>query len=712
VSEDFQAVSGGLTAGSRIAGYLLEEQIGQGGMAVVFRALDVRLQRQVALKILAPALTADEEFRQRFIRESQAAAAVDDPHIIPVFEAGEASGVLFIAMRLVRGGDVGTLLRRDGPMQPSRAAAIVAPVADALDAAHEAGLVHRDVKPANMLLDVRSGRPEHVYLSDFGLSKAALAGSMLTGTGLFLGTLDYSAPEQIEGRPVDGRADQYALASAAFELLTGTPPFQRDDLMAVMYARLSEPPPALSSRRHGLPEAVDRVLARALARAPADRYGSCREFSNAFRAALGIGQRDVAPGAVPDSDRPATEVATFRPVGAGGVDHASVSAAPATEVTPASRRIRRRSVTWAIAVIAILALGGTAIALMGGRPPKSPAPAGGCGERPSPRTVNWSAGRSSRPLLELPTSRANIVEGMAFSSDGTTLAVGTFGGSVYLLNAITGHRTRTLTEPGSRGLLAVSISCDGKLLAAADRNGSTYLWDLASSARAAPPVTLTDPASNGVRAVAFSPDGKTLATGDTTGSTHLWDLTSGAPTAPAATLTDSTSENVQAVAFSPGGKMLATGDANGSTYLWDLTSGAPKAPRATLTDPASGGVQAVAFSPDGKALATGDANASSYLWDISRGTASSSHTLANPGASGAYGTVALAFSPDSKILVAGGYTGQTYLWDTSSRSLITTLPDPGSSSGEQNIQAVAFSPHGTMLATGDTRGGIYLWTAR
>jgi len=155
-------------------------------MAVVFRALDVRLKRQVALKILAPVLAADEAFRRRFIRESQTAAAVDDPHIIPVFEAGEASGVLFIAMRLVRGGDVGTLLRRHGPMQPSRAAAIVAPVAAALDAAHEAGLVHRDVKPTNMLLDVRPGRPEHVYLSDFGLSKAALGGSMLTGTGAFL----------------------------------------------------------------------------------------------------------------------------------------------------------------------------------------------------------------------------------------------------------------------------------------------------------------------------------------------------------------------------------------------------------------------------------------------------------------------------------------------------------------------------------------------
>ena len=212
---DFVAeVAGGFTAGSRIAGYRLETEIGRGGMAVVFRARDERLGRLVALKILAPALAADEAFRQRFIRESRAAAAVDDPHIIPVFEAGEADGVLFIAMRYVSGGDVRTLLDSIGPLPAGRAAAIISPVASALDAAHAAGLVHRDVKPANMLVDTRSGRPDHVYLSDFGLSKAAASPRGLTGTGQFLGTLEYIAPEQLEGKPVDGRADEYALACA------------------------------------------------------------------------------------------------------------------------------------------------------------------------------------------------------------------------------------------------------------------------------------------------------------------------------------------------------------------------------------------------------------------------------------------------------------------------------------------------------------------
>ena len=297
----------GLAADSRIAGYWLEEQIGQGGMAVVFRARDERLHRLVALKVLAPALAGDGESRQRFIRESRAAAAVDDPHIIPVFEAGEtAAGALFIAMRLVPGGDVYSLVRRIGPLSAPRAAAIVSPVASALDAAHAAGLVHRDVKPANMLLDTRPGRPDHVYLSDFGLSKGTVSTSAgLTGAGHFMGTLDYISPERIEGHQADGRADQYALACSAFEMLTGAPPFRSPEAAALMYAQLSQPPPALTSRRPDLPAAADQVFARALAKAPGDRYASCREFADAMRAAFGLAPYDSGPEPIPAAEPPA-----------------------------------------------------------------------------------------------------------------------------------------------------------------------------------------------------------------------------------------------------------------------------------------------------------------------------------------------------------------------------------------------------------------------
>ena len=312
MGEGYPQVAGSYLAGSRVGGYLLEEQIGQGGMAVVFRALDERLGRQVALKILAPALAADAAFRQRFIRESRAAAAVDHPNIIPVFEAGESGGALFIAMRYVRGGDVRSLLSREGSLPASRVAAIVSPVAAALDAAHAAGLVHRDVKPANMLLDVQQGRPVHVYLSDFGLSKEALATSGLTGTGQFLGTVDYAAPEQADGRPVDGRTDQYALGCAAFEMLCGEPPFPRDHGLAVLHAHLSAPPPPISSRLGTLSAGLDPVLARVLAKSPDDRYASCAEFAADLRRAAGIGRYDEDPPAA----HAATELA--RAVGGAG----------------------------------------------------------------------------------------------------------------------------------------------------------------------------------------------------------------------------------------------------------------------------------------------------------------------------------------------------------------------------------------------------------
>ena len=317
----------GFTAGSWLGGYRLEEQVGAGGMAVVFRARDERLDRLVALKIMTPAMGSDEMFRQRFIRESRAAAAVDDPHIIPVYEAGEVGQVLFIAMRFVRGGDVRSLLRREGPLPPDRVASIISPVASALDAAHTAGLVHRDVKPANILLDRRPGRPDHVYLSDFGLSKSAEVSLGLTAAGQFLGTPDYTAPEQIEGLPVDGRTDQYALACAVFELLTGQAPFHRSESFAAIWAHLNKPPPSLAERRPELPPAADLVMAKALAKAQADRYQTCWEFADALRDALGLPPYHLGSASSPGlaGSSPGTEV----PRGAGPSPVSVVSTPPA-----------------------------------------------------------------------------------------------------------------------------------------------------------------------------------------------------------------------------------------------------------------------------------------------------------------------------------------------------------------------------------------------
>ena len=192
----------GLAPGSLVAGYRVESRIGAGGMAMGFRARDEGLGRTVALKILAPALADDAEFRERFVREARAVAAVDHPHIIPVYAAGEAGGVLYLAMRFVPGGDLHSAVQHEGPLSGDRAVTLLSPIASALDAAHATGLVHRDVKPANILVDRSPGRPEHPYLSDFGLAKGTASSTGLTGAGQFLGTPDYAAPEQIAGQPV------------------------------------------------------------------------------------------------------------------------------------------------------------------------------------------------------------------------------------------------------------------------------------------------------------------------------------------------------------------------------------------------------------------------------------------------------------------------------------------------------------------------------
>jgi serine/threonine-protein kinase len=285
VTYDVRSDPGDLAPGDQVAGYQIQERIGRGGMAVVYRALDLRLGRTVALKVLAPDLGADEAFRLRFMRESRAAAGVDHPHIVPVFEAGEAGGVLFIAMRYVGGGDVRSLIETEGRLSPGRAAAIASHVASALDAAHARGLVHRDVKPGNILLGQASNGLDHAYLADFGLSKLALTSSTLTSTGQFLGTLDYVSPEQIQGQPVDGRADQYALACTVVEMLTGAPPFRRHDTRALMWAQLEAEPPRLTERRPELPPVADQVIGRALAKTADGRYPTCRDFAAALTAA-------------------------------------------------------------------------------------------------------------------------------------------------------------------------------------------------------------------------------------------------------------------------------------------------------------------------------------------------------------------------------------------------------------------------------------------
>jgi serine/threonine-protein kinase len=331
-------------AGTEIAGYRVERELGRGGMAVVYCAADLRLGRTVALKLLAPEYTRNEAFRRRFAHESRVAASIEHPHIVPVFEAGEADGVLYIAMCYVHGLDLSALLERDGPMPVATVLRIASQLASALDAAHAHDLVHRDVKPGNVLVakGIDSDHPEHVYLTDFGLAKKSLSLTGFTTAGEFVGTLDYVAPERIAGRPVDGRSDLYSLACVVHELLTGAPPFQRPDAMDLLWAHQYDPPPALTVSRPDIPQTADEVLLKALAKLPDDRYDSCLEFVAALRAATdsGAAQQGRTPtvvdsrvaGIVPEP-APADPVSGPSTVSGPG----SVSGpAPASEPTPVS----------------------------------------------------------------------------------------------------------------------------------------------------------------------------------------------------------------------------------------------------------------------------------------------------------------------------------------------------------------------------------------
>ena len=289
--------------GSVIAGFRVEALLGRGGMGAVYRATEISLERTVALKVILSEFADDAGFRARFQREARLAAQIDHPHAIPVHQAGEWEGKLFIAMRLVDGTDLEALVADGDGIHPGHAAQIINQVGESLDAAHARGLVHRDVKPENVLLEQRPGGA-HAYLTDFGLSKMVGSTSGVTKTGLWVGTVDFAAPEQLQAAAIDARTDVYALGCVLYHALAGRPPFEREREVSTLIAHLSEPPPSLSEHRPDLDSAaeLDAVIARALAKDPDDRFQSAGELARAAMAAapapdsvLTLPERKVAP---------------------------------------------------------------------------------------------------------------------------------------------------------------------------------------------------------------------------------------------------------------------------------------------------------------------------------------------------------------------------------------------------------------------------------
>jgi YVTN family beta-propeller protein len=432
-----------LSTGSVLGDFRIDEEIGRGGMGIVYRAAQISLERPVALKVISESLSDREGFRERFERESRLAASLDHPNVIPVYAAGEQDGVLFIVMRYVDGTDLRALLTAEGAFDPARAAGVVAQVASALDAAHERGLVHRDVKPANILVAARGGG-EHTYLTDFGLTKRTASDSGLTAAGEWVGTLDYVAPEQLRGESVDGRADVYALGCVLYELLTGEVPFVRDDDIAKLWAHISDPAPSPLELAPDTPRPLAAVAVRCMQKDPDDRFRTAGDMGRAALAAVpGLGDTGARARMAAGRRR--------RLTGREGWTRAGETAVLPDEEPGRRFRARRPALVagllllaaCAIALVALLASGDDSSPKRASAAGATGAPAGVVKERirvgDSPAGVGlegdsaWVAneGDGTVTRVDLSTRR---VRGAPIRVGKNPRAVATGGGSVWVAN--------------------------------------------------------------------------------------------------------------------------------------------------------------------------------------------------------------------------------------------------------------------------------------
>ncbi len=467
-----------LRPGTTVAGCRIEALIGRGGMGAVYRAEEEGLGRKVALKVIAPELAQDERFRERFLRESKIAASLDHPHVVPIYQAGEEEGLLFLAMRYVEGTDLAKLVAQEGALQPRRTVELLSQVAEALDAAHEKGLVHRDVKPSNVLIAGAAGR-EHCYLADFGLTKRTGSLSGMTAAGDIVGTLEYVAPEQITGDPLDERADVYSLGCVLYECLTGQSPFPRATDVALLWAHVHEEPVPPSKARPELPKELDTVLARGLAKEPGRRYRSAGELVASARAALGI-------EAAPPRRRARSWVLA--------------QAAVARSRWSAAR-------VGAVVAVVLIAIAAPAVLLRGGdgsitAPPNSVAlidPATNLvvdsvsvGIRPGPVTAGegsvWVGNLDDRTLSRIDPTTRTVLGNLSLEATPTGLAVG--AGAVWIANGLLGSVARV--DPSVNAVTATIEDAAPRASGGSVAVGENAVW----FASAAGVVARIDPSTN------------------------------------------------------------------------------------------------------------------------------------------------------------------------------------------------------------------------
>jgi serine/threonine protein kinase/WD40 repeat protein len=649
--------------GHMLGTYQIIEEIGHGGMANVYRATQPSIGREVAVKVLPPHFLQDRTFVKRFTREVQVIAKLQHPHILPVYDFGEQDGLPYIVMAYMPGGTLADFIKREGALPLAEVSRLVNQIASGLDHAHQKGIIHRDFKPSNVLLDGNG----NVYLADFGIAKVAESTTQITGSGI-IGTPAYMAPEVTRTDKVTPLIDVYALGVSLFEMLAGKHPYPSDTPVGLLLAHASAPIPDVRHYRHDLPEEVQGVIDRAMAKEPADRYQSAADVAADLRAVL-AGESPLT-ASVP------------RPGGSGHIS--TVRMAP---TAPMAAGLPRRSIAMLGGVIGVVAVLAGLVAL------RVPSLITQTITGPSP-----TSGATGTPILD---------------------ASPTPGTAPVLLSG------RILAGHGD-AVSSVAISPDGKMLASGSLDKTVILWDLQADQ---PIRTLETP--DQVYSMVFYPDGSALLVGGQSGITSIWSTQTGEQlfkqeSLPAGQISVSIAPDQSAYAIASRDVAVALMDAKAYTWvkalvypgpIWSLAYSLDSTMLAagmgdgtiSLKNPQTDeelyslkehteGIKNLAFSPDGKVLASASNDATVILWDVEMGQ--KLFTLSRQ--AGPINSVA--WSPDGKTLASASDDGTIILWNPVTGEAIDTL-----NGGENKIYSVIFNGDGKWLVSGMQDGTVALW---
>ncbi len=652
----------------RIGAFEVIRVLGRGGMGVVLHGFDPDLHRDVALKVLDPQLASNDLARQRFCREARAAAAVSHDNLVAVHlvDEDEKSGLPFLVMQLVHGESLEQRLKRVGRLSVEEAVRIGMQTAAGLAAAHAQGLIHRDIKPGNILLEAGTDK---VKLTDFGLARTT-EDLRLTRTGFVAGTPLYMAPEQARGDEIDHRADLFSLGSVLYEALAGRPPFEGKTPLAVLRRVADEAHPSLRRLNPEVPPCLEETIDKLLAKDPADRFQTATEVLELFAQAL-VQHGKLSPLEVP----------------------AEAACAVAQSSPKASPRARRKVCMRTVAALAAVFVAGGVV--------------GGVGvwELAAPRPDARSYGPPVLPVNPVggpaaddgPDSKwrlpgnAGAILSVAVTPDGNTLATGIESGRVTIWDVphqqvrFDLHPPTADRQPAHKGVVwAVEFSADGTQLVSASDDGMVKVWDTATGQQ-----LKALPIGTPVRSAAVSPSGVWVALGDRLGTVRVFDLTEDKEI-----LHYEQESTVNGVAFAPDGLSVASVGTDGSVLVWDIPGNRKRLALTGHTGPVYG----LAFSPDGKRLATASWDRTVIVWDTKNGS------VLNKIAAHDEGVWAVAFAPCGQVLATVGQDGKIKVWDAENGKLLATF---GRHRG--TVHAIRFNKDGAQLITGGRDGDVRVW---